>query len=119
MINIDVFVNLADQYAKHKWILRRILLSENSFDDLAENVRTQFPVADVTRHEIDAIWFSRKNKDSETWELRRIGSPPYALVEVIDDVLSDEEKRSRLEALELQMADSQAPRPVNNNGEIL
>ena len=116
MINIDQIINLADQYAKHKWVLRRILLCEGSFDGVSDEVRAQFPDVDVSLHEINAIWFSRKNKDSETWEIRRLGSPPYALVEVIDDVLSAEERENRLAFLEHEMAD-ESQRPTNFGSE--
>jgi hypothetical protein len=108
MIDIEAIVNLVDQYAKYGWILRRILLSKGSFADLSNSVIAQFPDAEFVPHEIDALWFSRKNKDSETWELRRLGSPPFALVEVIDDILSADEREAKLSSLELEMA---KPRP--------
>ena len=108
MIEIDGIVNLVAQYAKHGWTLRRLLLSERTFADLSESVRTQFPDAEPQPHEIDALWFSRKNKDSETWELRRLGSPPFALVEVIEDTLSANEREAKFADLELEMA---KPRP--------
>ena len=117
MIKIDEIVNLADQYAKHKWSLRRILLTDRWFGDVSEEMRAQFPETDVSLHEIDALWFSRKNKDSETWELRRIGSPPFALVEVIEDTVSKEERENRLAFLEHEMAD-QSYRPSNFGSEI-
>jgi hypothetical protein len=116
MIEIEAITSLSDQYAKHKWTLRRVLLREESFGALSEEVKKLFPDADVSLHEIDAVWFSRKNKDSETWELRRLGSPPYALVEVIDDVLSVEERENRFGLLEAEMAD-QSQRPTNFGSE--
>jgi hypothetical protein len=108
MIEIDRIVNLVAQYAKYGWTLRRVLLSEGSLADLSESVRTQFPDAEPQPHEIDALWFSRKNKDSETWELRRLGSPPFALVEVIEDTLSADEREAKFADLEREMA---KPRP--------
>jgi hypothetical protein len=104
MSDIEVIVNLADQYAKHKWALRRILLSATSFEGLSNGCKTQFPDAEVLVREIDAIWFSRKNKGSETWEIRRIGSPPFALVDVVDDAVSADERENRLASLEFEMA---------------
>ena len=109
MIDIEAIVSLVDQYAKYGWALRRILLSEGSSAYLSESVITQFPDAELVTHEIDALWFSRKNKDSETWELRRLGSPPFALVEVIDDTLSADEREANLASLELEMS---KPRPA-------
>jgi len=108
MIDIEAIVSLADQYAKYGWTLRRILLAEGSFADLSNSIITQFPDAEFVPHEIDALWFSRKNKDSETWELRRLGTPPFALVEVIDDALSGDQREANLASLELEMA---KPRP--------
>src|SRR5678815_1415087 len=96
MIEIDGIVNLVAQYAKHGWTLRRVLLSEGSLANLSDSVSTQFPAAECLLHEIDALWFSRKNKDSETWELRLLGGAPFALVEVIEDTLSADERESRL-----------------------
>ena len=108
MINVDTIVNLADQYAKHGWTLRRVLLSESSFNDLSHNLDRRFPDAEALPHEIDALWFSRKNSDSETWELRRLGSPPFALVEIIENTLQADERESKLASLEHEMA---KPRP--------
>ena len=117
MIDVDTIVNLADQYAKHEWTLRRVLLTDSSFGGLSDVVSAQYPAVDVSLHEIDALWFSRKNRDSETWELRRLGSPPYALVEVIDDAVSPEDRENRLAFLEHEMAD-QSDRPANFGSEI-
>jgi hypothetical protein len=107
MSDIEAIINLSGQYAKHKWILRRLLLTRASFEALSEELKTQFPEAEIQPHEIDAIWFSRKNMDSETWELRRLGSPPFALVEVVDDAISAEERENRLASLEHEMADKE------------
>jgi hypothetical protein len=117
MIEINGIVNLVDQYAKHGWTLRRVLLSEGTFADLSDSVRTQFPDTEPQPHEIDALWFSRKSKGSETWELRRIGSPPFALVEVIEDDISTEERENRLAFLEHEMADK-SRRPSNFGSEF-
>ena len=117
MIDLEAIVNLADQYEKHNWTLRRVLLSDVSFGRLSKVVRAHYPEVDVSLHAIDAIWFSRKNRDSETWELRRIGSPPFALVEVINDDVSPEERENRLAFLEHEMADN-SHRPANFGGEI-
>jgi len=117
MIDLETIASLADQYSKHKWTLRRVLLSEASFGPLSEEVKKQFPDAEVLPHEIDAIWFARKNRGSETWELRRIGSPAFALVEVINDDVSTEERENRLTLLEAEMAD-QSHRPANFGSEF-
>ena len=116
MIDLDAIVSLSDQYAKHNWTLRRVLMKKASFGNLSEAVKTEFPDANVSSHEIDALWFSRKNKDSETWELRRIGTPPFALVEVINDDVPTEERENRLALLEHEMAD-QTQRPTNFGSE--
>jgi hypothetical protein len=109
MSDVEMITNLAEQYVKHKWVLRRVLLSERSFGELSETLKSRFPDAEISLHEIDAIWYSRMNKDSETWELRRIGSPPFALVEVIDHAVSAEERENVLASLEHEMADQQPP----------
>src|SRR5262245_1871665 len=104
MIEFNSIVELVEQYTLHKWVLRRVLLSELNVDELSDKIRTRYPSAEILTSEIDALWFSRKNKTSETWELRRLGGPPFALVEVIDDTLAADEREAKLAILEAEMA---------------
>jgi len=118
MIEVGAIKELVDQYAPHKWVLRRVLLSELTLAKFSEEIRIQFPSAETVSSEVEALWFSRKNKASETWELRRLGGPPYALVEVIDDTVPADEREARLALLEAEMAEHKAVSPGNINGEI-
>ena len=118
MIEIESIAELVEQYATHKWVLRRVLLSDEPFSKLSDDLGEQYPTAEVTSAEIDALWFSRKNKTSETWELRRLGGTPYALVEVIDDTIRSDEREAKLALLEAEMTQHKARKPSNKNGEI-
>jgi hypothetical protein len=88
------------QYAKHGWVLRRVLLSDASLKDAAIDSPALFGDAPVTAEEFDGLWFSRVSEaGSEAWELRRLGGSPYALVAVIGDADGDDEREATLAAL--------------------
>ncbi len=84
----EIFETIA-QYSKHGWSLRRVLLSAPSEDSI-DGVT-------VESSEFDGLWFSRVSQPgTETWELRRLGGSPYALVTVLSD---DDDDDDRTEAL--------------------
>ena len=77
MIDATAVQAILDQYAKHGWELRRVLLSEEAKAELD----TMFAGRDVRSAEIDGLWFARRSRPgSESWELRRLGGSPFALV---------------------------------------
>ncbi len=103
MIDATAVQAILDQYAKHGWELRRVLLSEDAESELG----AIFAGRDVRSAEIDALWFSRRSRPgSESWELRRLGGSPFALVAVIDDEASDEDRESSLSDKEQQMKEA-------------
>ncbi len=86
-------------YAKHGWTLRRVLLSADLSaltDALGDAERV---VADI-----DGLWFTRRSEpESETWELRRLGGTPYALLTVVGDDADESEREAALDAVVRKM----------------
>lgn len=87
-------------YAKHGWILRRVLLSDVLRGNLAENL---FGKAEIRPSNIDALWFSRASNSGEAWEIRHLSSAPFALVEVFPDDMDDIEREERLNELQTRL----------------
>ena len=105
MIKPAAVAAILDQYAKHDWTLRRILLTQPPPAELSE----AFNGIPVSSSEIDALWFSRRSHESrEAWELRRLTGSPFALVVVLDDDLSHEMRQEILSDTELEMAEASA-----------
>ncbi|MGH9820464.1 MAG: hypothetical protein ACRD43_09880, partial [Pyrinomonadaceae bacterium] len=95
---------IVSQYAMHGWTLRRVLLS----DELRKKFHggdDRFGSAEIIYSDINALWFSRPSRpNAETWELRRLGVPAYALDAFLnsemdaaqqDEVLRNAEERLR------------------------
>ena len=93
---------IVEQYEKHGWKLRRILVIAASADDL----KSRYPEASLVESDVDALWFSRPNRDAETWELRRLSGSPFALLEVFTSDVIDEDRENRLRNIERRMAES-------------
>jgi hypothetical protein len=96
---------IIDQYVKHGWKLRRVLMSR----DLSEALGSSeiFAGADVRPSPYDGMWFSRRSlPDREAWELRRISAAPFAVVEVIPDEFTDQERDEVLSEAEDRMFDA-------------
>ena len=104
---------IIDQYVKHGWKLRRVLLSRALAEAL---VGTElFADADVRAAAHDGLWFSRRSHpDREAWELRRISAAPFAVVEVIPDGLSDQERDELLSSAEARMFDAARPKETSH-----
>lgn len=109
MIDTESIEALVEQYAKHEWILRRVVLTKDEYERLAKLLGSQF-VVEVKPGVIDALWFSRINNGSEAWELRRLVGAPFALVRVIDIDATESECEVMLNATEIEMADSKMTR---------
>jgi hypothetical protein len=73
-------------YAKHGWILRRVLLTARLKEVLGDGARGLFQNADLVDSDIDAAWFSRPRVDGGVpWEIRHLSETPYALLENADE----------------------------------
>lgn len=102
MIDAGSAAEIINLYRKHGWVLRRVLLSGHSQKNLNAEI---FGDCEFKISEIDALWFSRRSKPgSETWELRRLGGTPYALIEVIDDDLDEAARENVLKEIEVRMS---------------
>ncbi len=103
-------------YEKHLWILRRVLFSEDSTTALADKQESLFGGVSVVPSAIDALWFSRVSKpDTESWEIRHLSETPFALVEVADSGMSEDERDEMLRTAELKMADMIKARSIKSN----
>jgi hypothetical protein len=96
---------IIEQYVSHGWKLRRVLSAREI--GLASPL---FGDAEIRIGEREGLWFSRRSQpDREAWELRRISPSPFAIVEVIPDGLTDQERDVVLEEAENRMFDAERP----------
>ena len=98
--------DIVEQYVKHGWTLRRILLADKKHRAASLSLLDRFPGATIFEADFDAMWFSRASRDAETWELRRLSGAPFALLDVLTPEVSDAERRKRLENIEDRMAET-------------
>lgn len=97
---------IVEQYQRHGWTLRRILLTKPEYGAKAGELRSRYADASIIKAEIDALWFSRPNRNAETWELRRLSGTPFALLEVFDTNLGEAEREEKLHKIETRMAET-------------
>jgi len=98
MIEQAEFDALVATYAKHGWVLRRVVLR----DKINATVATD-PDIEIGQSVIDAAWFSRPPHPGPiAWEIRYLGLTPYALVEHIDENSPDFEQT--LHEVEVRLA---------------
>lgn len=105
MIDAAGVRELIETYAKHGWILRRVLLSPQLNKALDKYKHELFGDVMVTDSDLDAAWFSRPPKAGDvTWEIRYLGDIPYALLEPMDE--SSDEFESCLKGLESRLRET-------------
>ena len=113
MTDAAAIAAIIEQYKKHGWELRRVLLSRELGEALGST--ELFADADVRLAPNDGMWFSRRSfPDREAWELRRISSAPFAVVAVIPDGLTDEERDEMLSDAEERMFDPARPKEASH-----
>lgn len=96
----DAAADIIAQYKKYGWELRRILVVEGTCDF----DRSMIGHADVVVSDLSGLWFSRRSKPgSETWELRRLDGIPFALVAIVEDNATAQEREEILNQIELEM----------------
>lgn len=104
MITGRQITDIVTLYTKHGWKLRRVLLSE-PHDGLLEG--GDLTDVNICEAALDALWFSRRSRPgSESWELRRLTGAPFALVEIFEDGITQEEFESRLAEVEDRMLET-------------
>ena len=102
------------QYEKHGWALRRVLLSPSLRNALDPDVNELFGTAELFSADLDAIWFSRTSQTGkETWELRSLGSTPYALDIFLDNGSRSDDNEELLRNTENRMREA-APHRRDN-----
>lgn len=84
-------------YAKHGWLLRRVLLTKEFRESLGDDLSELVGDADVSFNStIDAAWFSRQpGKGEIAWELRMLSETPFALLDYADENAGDFEDKIR------------------------
>jgi len=92
-------------YGKYGWILRRVLLTDQTKKKIQDRASTLFGDAPISRAEIDAAWFSRSPvPGGVSWELRYLGDIPFALLEKMDE--QDPEFENLLRDVETRLRDA-------------
>lgn len=115
MIDEESIVAILQMYAKHGWILRRVLLSAAGVNALLRSSVKIFGDVEIHESRLDALWFSRRSRpNDETWELRRLSENPFALVAVISDAES-ESRESVLKDVEDRMAAARNSNQITNH----
>lgn len=109
MMDAAEFRSIVDIFAKHGWVLRRVLLSGSLYKELAGQISADLAGLPVVERDLDAVWFSRPPADGPiAWEIRNLGSTPYALVEHLDE--NGPEFESALEMVEKRLVAAVASR---------
>lgn len=100
MINSEQIKEIISLYAKHGWILRRVLLSDNLREKISADL---FRNASVCSAPIDALWFSRTVKNGESWEIRHLSQTPFALIEFFSAETSAETREKIMSEMETRL----------------
>ncbi|HYO90402.1 MAG TPA: hypothetical protein VEQ40_02155 [Pyrinomonadaceae bacterium] len=93
------FTETLNNYSRHGWQLRRVLLRPESRAEMAEASASVFGNAPIEESTVDALWFSRaSHAGREAWELRLVAETPYALFETFEaDEAEEDREEVRLE----------------------
>ncbi|MEO5857438.1 MAG: hypothetical protein ABIR33_00670 [Pyrinomonadaceae bacterium] len=104
MKEIAEIVSIIEQYSKHDWVVRRITLSSGLVAALGAEMAVRHPDIKVEESHREAIWFSRRTlPDREAWELRRLSGSPFALVALLEDAWSQDDREQVLRDTEDRM----------------
>jgi hypothetical protein len=107
--------SVIEQYAKHDWIVRRLMLSSGSTAELGPELVSLNAEVEIVEPRQEGIWFSRRTQpDREAWELRRLSGSPFALVAVLEDSLSLDEREDVLRSIERRMFDGSHAEPMSH-----
>ena len=93
---LELFAEIINNYQRHGWELRRVLLRAETRAGLNESARELFKDLPLVDSEFDALWFGRpSHAGREAWELRQVATQPYALFEAFE---ADEDEELREDA---------------------
>lgn len=105
MIDASCVRGLIETYKQHGWILRRVLLSSDTNNSLADNKSGLFENVPIIDSDIDAAWFSRPpTAGGVAWEIRYLGNIPFALLDRVDE--NDPQFESILNSVESRLRDA-------------
>ena len=104
---------IIEQYLKHGWTFRRVLLTASTSELIQPGKLQPFGSSEPVPSDLDAIWFSRVSQPGkETWELRSLRTP-YAIDAFLEDQMSEHEREELLRNTEDRMRQA-APHRYNN-----
>lgn len=88
-MNRDTVSEIIKQYTQHGWVLRRLVLTDELRNRLGADFVSHLGVESRAAN-FDAAWFSRPpTGGAVAWEVRYLGSFPFALLETIDESSAD------------------------------
>jgi hypothetical protein len=101
-----VLRDVVEQYARHQWEPRILMLAASSTVAPDELKRAGIAGIETRSAAVSAIWFARRSvPGKESWEIRRLTGTPYALVVGIEDDMSDDERDAILLDAEERLAE--------------
>jgi hypothetical protein len=101
MNETDLIREISATYRKHGWILRRVLLNQESLEKAGDSLEAGAP---ITISDVNALLFSRPSgKNGEAWELRLVSQNPFAMFEIINADATDDERNRRLLGMEKRL----------------
>jgi hypothetical protein len=115
MIDAAELTRIIEQYAQYGWKLRRAALSPESIARFGIILTSEDPEVQIENAPHESLWFSRRSlPDREAWELRRLSGSQFALVAVLEDSSSQEEREEIVKETEDRMFDGSHPEPTSH-----
>lgn len=106
MTLLERFSETLNNYRRHGWQLRRVLLRPESQAEMAAASANVFENAPVQDFSVDALWFARaSHAGREAWELRLVAETPYALFETFEADEAEEEREEVRQEMEARLRD--------------
>ena len=101
---LERFSETLNNYRRHGWQLRRVLLRPESRAEMGASTATLFENATVQESGLDALWFARSSHAGrEAWELRLVSDAPYALFETFEADEAEEEREELRQEMEARL----------------
>jgi hypothetical protein len=110
---IKKFEEVLALYHKHGWQAARVLMSAEARAGLTHSPGEDtgvFAGVRVAESDLDAMWFKREAQGGrEAWELRLVGEPPFALLELFEADEEEEDREDVRREMEARMRERIAP----------
>ena len=104
MNRLERFTETLNNYSRHGWQLRRVLLRPDSRTEIKDSAARVFENAPLAESTVDALWFSRaSHAGREAWELRLLAESPYALFETFEADEAEEEREEVRQEMEARL----------------